>query len=138
LVFMAIWITRRWTSRRIMMSMSGFIALLSIPIWSAFDQASWTCTFLLRAILVILGVLFCAPVRLWAMQLGQYNSRATLTFVGYALGCQIFGAPTAVIGIWLFHLTGWIGVAGIYPAALALLVCYSLYTEQRNVRAVQI
>jgi hypothetical protein len=134
LILVAVWLTRRWTSRRIMMKMSGLIVLFSVPIWSALSGASWSAALLLRGGLVVLGVLFCAPFRLWAMELGQGHARATLTFVGYALGCQLFGAPTALVGMWLFHATGWAGAAGLYPALLALLVYASLYAEGRELR----
>ncbi len=120
--------------RKMMIGVSGALALLFVPLFAAMEGASLLQLMLIRGLLVVLGVLFCMPIRAWSLTLGRDEGRPTLLFVGYALGVQLFGASSASLSLSFLHLTGWAGAAGIYPALLALTVCACLLYEKKSSR----
>ena len=59
-----------------------------------------------RIAFVIFGVAFFAPFHAWAQQLIPPTCRYAVISLGYALGTQALGSPTAALALWCFQKTG--------------------------------
>jgi hypothetical protein len=70
---------------------------------------------------VILGVAFFAPFYAWAGQLVPSNARYAIISLGYALGYQVLGSPTAALALWCFQKTGMVSSVAWYWMFLGLL-----------------
>lgn len=115
------WIACRVAREKIMLSASLGVVLLSIPLFLSLEGASLFGVILVRTILVIFGVAFCAPFYAWAGQLVPASSRYLVTSFGYALGSQLLGSPTAALSLWFFQKTGLVSSIAWYWMFLAVI-----------------
>ena len=101
----------------------GLLAALFgvIPLFSTLSPSS---TLLhvaaIRLFIVLSGIAFAAPYHAWAMEQVPPRCRSTILCLGYTLGSQIIGTPTAAIGIWAYQQSGWIGAPVLYVLPVAL------------------
>jgi MFS family permease len=118
-------------SREKMMMLAGAIALISgFPLFWFLAGTSLVGIIFIRLALVIIGVWFSAPFHAWAQSLVPPNYRYTVISLGYALGSQILGGPTASISLWLFQKTHWFASVGWYWMILGGLACYFVAKQQ--------
>ncbi len=119
-------------SREKMMMSAGACAFLSgLPLFWGLEGASLYGIILIRLILVVIGVWFSAPFHAWTQNLVPPAHRYTVISFGYAIGCQIFGGPSAAISLWLFQKTGWITSVAWYWMCLGSLISF-LIARQMN------
>jgi len=94
-------------SREKMMMISSLsIILTALPLLYLLQGASLIQALGVRICFVLLGVAFSAPFHAWAQNLVPAANRYAIISLGYALGSQLLGSPTAVISLWLFKTTG--------------------------------
>lgn len=79
-----------------------------------------------RVFFVLAGVAFYAPLHAWAQRLVPYEHRYAVISFGYALGSQLLGAPTAVLSLWCFKMTGSPLGAAAYWMFLSLLSSFAI------------
>lgn len=119
-------------SREKMMMSAGACALISgLPLFWSLEGTSFYGVILIRLVLVIIGVWFSAPFHAWAQNLIPPAHRYTVISFSYAIGCQIFGGPSAAISLWLFQKTGWISSVAWYWMFLGSLASF-LIARQTN------
>lgn len=117
------------------MSISGILILLSImPLFALCDGASYAQVIFIRTTLIILGVWFCAPFHAWTQQLIPIQNRYTVVSLGYALGSQLIGAPTASIGLWLYRTTNTVASPALYLMIVAFVAMGILALVNAKVR----
>jgi MHS family proline/betaine transporter-like MFS transporter len=104
-----------------MLSASLSVFFLAIPLFLFLEGASLVGVVFVRTILVILGVAFFAPFYAWAGQLVPSNARYAIISLGYALGYQVLGSPTAALALWCFQKTGMVSSVAWYWMFLGLL-----------------
>jgi MFS family permease len=114
--------------KKVMLSASLLAAILSIPLFLCLEGASWITVVAVRIFLVLLGVAFFAPFHAWASERVPPKARYAVLSLGYALGAQILGSPTAALALWSFQKTGLIWSAPVYWAFLALASSLALLT----------
>ena len=114
-------VASRVPREQLMLSASLSVALLSIPLLLSLEGASLIGVIAVRAVLVIFGVAFFAPFHAWAGQLVPQDARYAVISLGYALGYQILGSPTAPLALWCFQKTGMVSSVAWYWMFLGLL-----------------
>lgn len=97
-------------------------ALLALPLALVLEGGTLWGLFAVRTSLVLLGVAFFAPYHAFAQQLVPESHRYLVISFGYALGSQLFGAPTSFISLLLFRKTACVSSILWYWAALALAI----------------
>lgn len=114
------WVASRMSREKLMLSASLGATLLAIPLFLSLDGASLTLLIAVRAVFIIIGVAFFAPFHAWASQLVPPNARYAVISLGYALGSQALGSPTAALALWSFQKTGMASSASWYWMFLGL------------------
>ena len=95
-------------------------ALGAIPLFSLLDNASLGTVIFVRLAIITSGVAFAAPYHAWAIERVPPHCRYLILSLGYALGSQLIGAPTAAISLWLYKTIGWSCAPGFYLAAAGI------------------
>jgi MFS family permease len=114
------WIASRWSREKLMLTSSLAVAFVSMPLFLALEGTSLISIIGIRVTFVICGVAFFAPFHAWASQLLPPHSRYAVISLGYALGSQLLGGPTAALALWCFQKTGMIASVGWYWSLLGL------------------
>lgn len=115
------WVASRIPREKLMLFAALCVALLTIPLLISLEGASFVGIILVRIILVTFGVAFFAPFHAWAGQLVPEEARYAVISLGYALGHQILGSPTAAIALWCYQKTGMVSSIAWYWMFLGLL-----------------
>ena len=114
------WLASKMPRESLMLAASLGVALCAIPLLMSLQGASLLGIIAVRMVLVIFGVAFFAPYHAWAGQLIPPSCRYAVISLGYALGSQLIGSPTAALALWCFKQTSTISSIGWYWMALAL------------------
>ena len=104
-----------------MLSASLGVVLFATPLVLSLNEASLTNVIAVRVAFVIFGVAFFAPFHAWAQQLIPSTCRYAVISLGYALGTQALGSPTAALALWCFQKTGMVASVVWYWMFLGLL-----------------
>jgi MFS family permease len=126
------WLASKIRREKLMLSVSLGVVFLATPLLLLLEGASLMTVMIVRIIFVILGVAFFSPFDAWAQQLIPDNCRYAVISLGYALGSQILGSPTATIALWCFQKTGMISSIGWYWMALAFASSLSIILLERH------
>jgi len=84
-----------------------------------------------RMFIVLSGVAFAAPYHAWALEQVPPHCRSTILCLGYTIGSQVIGTPTAAICLWIYRETEWVGAPSLYLLPIALGALFSLRLTQR-------
>lgn len=114
------WLASKLPRERMMLAASLGVALFSMPLLLALQGSSWTSVIGIRAVFVVFGVAFFAPFHAWAQQLIPPTCRYAVISLGYALGSQLLGSPTAALALWCFQKTGMVSSVSWYWITLAI------------------
>jgi MFS transporter, MHS family, proline/betaine transporter len=114
------WLASRVPRDKLMLSASLGVVLFSIPLVSSLEGASLAGIIGIRIAFVIFGVAFFAPFHAWAQQLIPPAYRYAVISLGYALGSQLLGSPTAALALWCFQKTGMVSSISWYWMVLAI------------------
>lgn len=114
------------SKEKAMLTAASITALTAIPLFQTLSGGALIAAIIVRATIVILGVSFAAPFRLWAKEQIPIERRCTGVNIGCSLAHILIEGPAAVVSLWLFKMTGWIASPGIYLACTALLAVFAL------------
>jgi len=114
------WLASRIPREKLMLLAAMGVIFLSIPLFLKLENASWMTMIMIRTLLVVFGVAFFAPFHAWANELVPPEARYTVISLGYALGSQLLGSPTAALALWSFQKTSMIASLAWYWMFLAL------------------
>lgn len=114
------------SKEKMMLGAAWTMALLGIPLFYQLEGASFSVAMTVRAIIVVAGVCFAAPFRLWAKELIPPDRRCTIVNLGCSFGHLCIEGPAAVLSLWLFQTTGWTVAPGLYLVLTAALAVYAL------------
>jgi MHS family proline/betaine transporter-like MFS transporter len=126
------WIASKMAREKLMLAASLGSFILAIPLVLALKDGSLLTIIAVRSVFVILGVAFSAPFHAWAYQLIPSNCRYVIISLGYALGSQLFGGPTAAVALWCFQKTGWASSVAWYWMALAFATSFVIFISNKN------
>ncbi len=121
------WIASKVAREKLMIGACLGVALFSIPLFSLLQGATLTTVIFVRCVFVLLGVAFFAPFHAWAGGLVPSNYRYGVISLGYALGSQLIGSPTAALSLWCFQKTGNVSSIAWYWIVLSLATAITLY-----------
>lgn len=102
----------------------------AIPLFACLEGANLVTVTLVRCAIVVFGVAFAAPYHAWKLQLIPPQYRYTILSLGCILGSQLIGAPTSVICLWLYHLTGRVWMPGLYLVVIGTLAGIVVYRSK--------
>jgi hypothetical protein len=71
-----------------------------------------------------LGIAFSATYHSWSQERVPPEARYTILSLGYALGSQLIGAPTAALSLWLYQKTNWFAAPALYLMAASALAAF--------------
>ncbi len=115
------WLGGKIGKERLMMWSACGMAFLAIPLFASIAVESTGAIITMRALFMMLGVAFAAPMQAWAQELLPSTLRYTSLSLAVALGAQSLGTPASAIMLWSYHATGWLIAPAFYIAALALI-----------------
>lgn len=115
------WIASKVPREKLMLSASLGVVLFALPLILSLKGASLMGIIGVRIAFVIFGVAFFAPFHAWAQQLIPSTCRYAVISLGYALGTQALGSPTAALALWCFQKTGMVSSIVWYWMFLGLL-----------------
>jgi MFS transporter, MHS family, proline/betaine transporter len=101
--------------------------LLAFPLFSLLLHPTETNIFLIRVIIVLLGVAFAAPFHMWALTIVPMEHRYTVISFGCAIGAKLIGLPGLTISFWLYHKTGAIMAPAAYLCITGLLAALAIW-----------
>lgn len=113
------WLASKVSREKWMISVCMGAFLLSLPLLNFLEGASIVGIIGVRIAFILVGVAFFAPFHAWAQQLIPPNSRYLVISLGYAIGAQLLGGPTAALALWCFQKTGMISSVVWYWMFLA-------------------
>lgn len=127
-------LSTKFLRREQLMAVSALsAAILGIPLFLLLQDASLFTILFVRFCFVLIGVSFSATFYSWAQNLVPKEHCYALIAFAYAIGSQVFGAPTSAISLWMFQKTGIISSVGWYWALLGVLssalIVYTTTTE---------
>lgn len=128
------WLASRFHREKLMLSASLGVVLFSVPLLLSLEGASLAVVIGVRIAFVIFGVAFFAPFHAWAQQLIPPGCRYAVISLGYALGSQLLGSPTAALALWCFQKTGMVSSVSWYWLVLAIAssVTIAITLRSRN------
>ncbi|MCP5506858.1 MAG: MFS transporter [Chlamydiales bacterium] len=115
-----------WTREKVMLAATLVTVVAGMPLFLWLQDANLVTVMVIRSIFVMIGVGYCASYHAWARAQVPEHCRYSLLSFGYAMGGQLFGGPTAVITLWLYHATGKIWLASIWWIGVAILAAFAL------------
>lgn len=115
------WVASKVPREKLMLSASLGVVLFAIPLILSLKGAFLMGVVGVRMAFVIFGVAFFAPFHAWAQQLIPSTCRYAVISLGYALGTQALGSPTAALALWCFQKTGMVSSVVWYWMFLGLL-----------------
>ncbi|HNA62024.1 MAG TPA: MFS transporter [Rhabdochlamydiaceae bacterium] len=115
------WVASKVPREKLMLSASLGVVLFAIPLILSLKGALLMDVIGVRMAFVIFGVAFFAPFHAWAQQLIPSTCRYAVISLGYALGTQALGSPTAALALWCFQKTGMMSSVVWYWMFLGLL-----------------
>lgn len=135
------WLSSKIKREKIMLGASLGVAIVGIILFKLLPQASFISIVAIRIFLVICGVAFSAPYHAWAQQLVTPAHRYVVISLGYALGSQMLGGPTAALSLWIYNTAGIASSIAWYWVALAILsslaLTISIKSSKKNIQALQ-
>ena len=114
------WVASKISREKVMLSASLGVVIFSMPLLVSLEGASLAVIIAVRIIFVLFGVAFFAPFHAWAQQLIPRHGRYAVISLGYALGSQLLGSPTAAFSLWCFKQTGRVSSVAWYWMCMAL------------------
>ena len=96
----------------------------ALPLFYMLQGAGLMVVMIARLMIVTLGVAFSAAYHAWSQERVPPAARYTILSLGYALGSQLIGAPTAAISLWLYKQWGWFGAPALYLMVTAMVAAY--------------
>lgn len=131
------WIASKVPREKLMLSASLGVVLCAMPLMLSLKGASLMGIIGVRIAFVIFGVAFFAPFHAWAQQLIPSTCRYAVISLGYALGTQALGSPTAALSLWCFQKTGLVASVSWYWMFLGLLssgvIALALRTQKTQI-----
>ncbi len=126
------WLASKIPREKLMLSASLGVVLFSMPLLLSLEGASLVGVIGARIVFVIFGVAFFAPFHAWAQQLIPPTCRYAVISLGYALGSQLLGSPTAALALWCFQKTGMVSSVSWYWIVLAVASSLSIMVTLRS------
>lgn len=115
------WVASKVPRENLMLSATLGVVLFAMPLMISLQGAFLMGVVWVRIAFVIFGVAFFAPFHAWVQQLIPSSSRYAVISLGYALGTQALGSPTATFALWCFQKTGMVSSVVWYWMFLGLL-----------------
>lgn len=108
------------------------LAILAIPLFMMLKIDTMWAVMTVRTLIMLCGVAFSAPFRVWTQELIPIERRCTSINAGCVLGHILIEAPAGVLCLWLYQQTGWIGAPGLYLATISVLAFLSILYAKRT------
>lgn len=128
------WLSSKVSREKVMIGATLAVVLFAFPLFSLLPHMGLWGIILIRTVFVVIGVAFFASFHAWASGLVPSENRYAIISLGYALGTQILGGPTAALSLWMYKKTGLIWSIGWYWVMVAIMSTVALFVLQRRRR----
>ncbi|MBP6219013.1 MAG: MFS transporter [Oligoflexales bacterium] len=122
----------RYKASHVMFTSALLLASLLIPFFIYLPSASLLGVSLIRISIVILGLIFLAPLQGWFYQQYGGDEKYALIGLGYAIGSELFGRSLPAVCLWIWKSSGWVAAPAIYLSLLSLLTTLVLLPSLRR------
>ena len=126
------YISSKYGKEYIMSRSAICLGLVAIPGFALLSTGSLIISSIVRTVFVILGILFAAPFYSWSIEQVPAKSRFLIVALGYALGSQIIGSPSASLSLWLYKVTNVIYAPGFYLLGTTIFAFVAIKAMQRR------
>jgi MFS family permease len=96
------------------------LAICAVPLFMLLEGASLGRVICVRLAIIVLSIAFAAPYYAWAIERVPKQHRYLLLSLGGALGSQLIGMPTSAVCLWLYKISGWSAIPGVYLMIVSL------------------
>lgn len=127
------YLATRVSRDRVMYAAAVASVLSAVPLFYLLQEANLAMVIATRLVIVTLGVAFSATYHAWAQERVPPAVRYTILSLGYALGSQLIGAPTAALSLWMYKKIGWFGAPALYLMLTAAMAAYMIKKFSRQV-----
>lgn len=131
------YLASKHSRERIMLLATLSVVLVSMPLFALMPHASFGVMIGIRAVLVVIGVAFSAPIYVWEQEGIPIEDRFLVISFGSSLGSRLLGASSAAIGLWIYKKTQIMALVPLYWVALAVAVVYILYRNSLENRVLE-
>ncbi len=128
------WLADRISKERVMIIALALVVILAFPLFQSFSRPTLWGLFVVRFILVVLGVAVGATYQNWAQQLVPYKYRYRVIGMSKAFGAECIGGPTVSFSLWLYGKTGWVASPAFYLTFTAILAISAVFYSLRLTR----
>lgn len=125
------WVASKVGREKLMLAASLGVLLFAMPLVLSLKGASIGGIIGVRIVLVVFGVAFFAPYHAWAKTLIPASCSYAVISLGYALGSQLLGSPTAALALFCYKKTGMVSSIAWYWMVLAGAGCLAVLTTVR-------
>ncbi len=126
------WLSAKTSREKVMLTAALSAVITAIPLCLLLEGAALITILSVRVVFVLFGVAFSAPFHAWTQQLVPQKDRYAVLSLGYTLGSQLFGGPTATISLWLFKQTGSIASIAWWWSGLAFVSSIAIIVSCKN------
>ncbi len=127
-------IAENYNRAKFMASMSGFVALVIIPLFYFFENSSFVYVMFVRLVIIFAGLAYLAPIQAWYYELFDGSERYLLTGISYSIGEEILGRNSTVICLSLWYYFASPVAPAIFIATIALLATISLLVPVEKIK----
>ncbi len=122
----------RANATQVMFYAALILGCLIIPFFMYLPSSTLIGITLVRIVIVVLGLIFLAPLQGWFYKQYAGPEKYMLIGLGYALGSEVFGRSLPSICLWLWHKTNFVIAPAIYLAFLCLVTAFLLKKKTRH------
>ncbi len=115
-------IATKFGKERLMLAALLCSCISAIPLFAVLKEATIEIVTIVRLLIILFGVAFSASYYAWAIEQITSTHRYLILSLGSSIGSQLIGGPCCSICLWLFKITGFYWVPGLYLTILSAIV----------------
>lgn len=120
------YLAEKFSKEKLMLLASFLITISAMPLFFFLQDSSILTSTSIRILLMLLGVLFSAPLHHLAIELAPEKHRSKIVALSYAFGSQLIGLPSSAIGLFLYKKSNLVYAPGIYLSFFGLISFFIL------------
>jgi MFS family permease len=121
------YIAQNFNYTKWMMICAIILGITAVPAFYLLGQSSLVGITAIKCWIIVLGIAFVTPSKVWMFNLIGGKERYLITGLGYAIGTEILGRQTTTICWTIWHYTESVTAPAYYIVVLSIMVVVSLY-----------
>lgn len=127
-------IAKKISREKLMLWAAMTLSIVSVPLFSLLNNPGMPQIYVIRFVIIFLGVAFAAPFHSWAQALLPYRWRYRTISLAITMGSQLIGIPSTTISLWLYEKSHLVYAPGIYLSCISSLAGIAILLSMRRER----